>query len=35
MAVLWAFMLFAPLFGFWVFHRVENGIRRNQGMGEF
>jgi len=35
MTVLWAFMLFAPLFGFWVFHRVENGIRRNQGMGEF
>jgi len=35
MAVLWAFLLFAPLFSFWVFHRVENSIRRNQGVGEF
>jgi ABC-2 type transport system permease protein len=34
-AVLWAFLLVIPLFSFWVFHRVENGIRRNQGMGEF
>jgi ABC-2 type transport system permease protein len=34
-AVLWAFLLFMPLFSFWAFHRVEDGIRRNQGMGEF
>ncbi len=35
MAVLWAFLLFAPLFSFWVFQRVETGIRRNEGVGEF
>ncbi len=35
MAVLWAFMLFAPLFGFWVFNRVERGIQRNEGVGQF
>lgn len=35
MAVLWAFMLFAPLFGFWVFNRVERNVKRNEGMGEF
>jgi ABC-2 type transport system permease protein len=35
MAVLWAFMLFAPLFGFWVFNRVETGLKKNEGMGQF
>ncbi|MGH2521195.1 MAG: ABC transporter permease [Anaerolineales bacterium] len=35
MAVLWAFMLFAPLFGFWVFNRVERSVKRNEGMGQF
>ena len=35
MAVLWVFMLFAPLFGFWVFNRVERGIQRNEGVGQF
>jgi len=35
LAVLWAFMLFAPLFGFWVFNRVERSIKRNEGMGQF
>jgi ABC-2 type transport system permease protein len=35
LAVLWAFMLFAPLLGWWVFHRVERGIQRNEGMGQF
>jgi ABC-2 type transport system permease protein len=34
-AVLWAFMLAAPLFGFWVFNRVEHGIRSNEGIGQF
>jgi len=34
-AVLWAFMLFMPLFSIQVFHRVERGIRRNEGVGEF
>jgi ABC-2 type transport system permease protein len=35
MAVLWAFMLVAPLFGFWVFNRTERGIQRNEGVGQF
>ncbi len=35
MSVLWAFLLFTPLFSFWVFNRVENGVKRNQGMGQF
>src|SRR3990170_4024036 len=35
MAVLWAFMLIAPLLGAWVFARVERNIRRNAGMGEY
>jgi ABC-2 type transport system permease protein len=35
LAILWAFMLFAPLFGYWVFRRVETGIRRNEGVGTF
>src|SRR3990172_7693544 len=35
MAVLWAFMLIVPLFGFWVFNRVERNVKSNEGMGEF
>lgn len=35
MAVLWAFMLAAPVVGFWVFTRVERGIQRNEGVGQF
>ena len=35
LAVLWAFLLFAPLFGFWVFNRVEIGVKRGEGMGQF
>lgn len=35
LAVLGAFLLFAPLFSTWVFRRVEQGLRRNQGVGEF
>jgi ABC-2 type transport system permease protein len=35
MAVLWAALLFAPPVSIWVFHRVEHGIRRHEGMGEF
>jgi ABC-2 type transport system permease protein len=34
-AVLWAFMLVAPLLSFWVFRRVERGIQRNEGVGQF
>ncbi len=35
LAVLWAFMLFAPLFGFWVFNRTERSVQRNEGVGQF
>lgn len=35
LAMLWAFMFIAPLAGYWVFHRVEQGIQRNEGMGQF
>jgi ABC-2 type transport system permease protein len=35
LAVLWAFLLVAPLLGYWVFVRVENGIRRNEGVGQY
>jgi ABC-2 type transport system permease protein len=34
-AVLWVFLLFAPLFGFWVFNRVERNVKRNEGVGTF
>lgn len=34
-AVLWVFLLFAPLFGFWVFNRTERNIQRNEGVGQF
>ena len=35
LAVLWAFLLFMPLFSVWVFQRVERGVKKNEGMGEF
>lgn len=35
MAVLWAFLLFAPLFGMWVFSRTEANLRKNHGIGQF
>lgn len=35
LAVLGAFLLLAPLFSTWVFRQVEQGLRRNQGVGEF
>jgi ABC-2 type transport system permease protein len=35
LAVLWAFMLFTPLFSAWVFRRAEGSVRRNEGIGEF
>ena len=34
-AVLWAFMLIAPLLGYSVFRRVERGIKRNEGVGQY
>jgi ABC-type polysaccharide/polyol phosphate export permease len=35
LAVLWGFLLVAPLVGYSVFHRVEKGIQRNEGVGQF
>jgi len=35
MAVLWVFMVLAPLFGIWVFQKIETGIRRSEGVGKF
>jgi len=35
LAVLWTFMIIVPLFGYWVFTRVETNVRRNEGMGQF
>ena len=35
MAVLWAFVVVAPLFGLWVFSRIERGIQKNEGVGQF
>lgn len=34
-AALWVFLLIAPLFGRWVFQRVEGNIRRHEGVGQF
>jgi ABC-2 type transport system permease protein len=35
LAVLWAFLLVTPYFGYWIFSRTENSVRRNEGMGQF
>lgn len=35
MAMLWAFLAFAPLFSFRVFRRTEHNVRANEGVGEF
>jgi ABC-2 type transport system permease protein len=35
LAVLWGFMLIAPLIGYWVFKRTETSVRRNEGVGYF
>src|SRR3989337_1738764 len=35
LAVLWAFLLVAPLFGYWVFAKVETSVRSNEGVGQF
>jgi ABC-2 type transport system permease protein len=35
LAVLWSFLLIAPLFGYWVFTRVETSVRRTEGVGKF
>jgi ABC-2 type transport system permease protein len=35
LAVLWGFLLIAPLLGFWVFSGMERNIRRREGVGEY
>ena len=35
LAVLWMFLLIAPLAGYWVFSRTETSVRRNEGVGQF
>ena len=35
LAVLWAFLLIAPFFGYWVFTRTERSVRKNEGVGQF
>jgi hypothetical protein len=35
MAVLWGFLLLAPLLGYSAFTRMERAIRRQEGMGTF
>lgn len=35
LAMLGVFLVIAPLVGYQLFHRVENGIRRNEGVGQF
>jgi hypothetical protein len=35
LAMLWVFLLIAPLAGLWVFTRVEASVQRNEGVGQF
>jgi len=35
LAVLWGFLLIAPLLGMWVFSGMERNIRRREGVGEY
>ncbi len=35
LAVLWVFMIIAPLLGIWVFRRTEGNLRGNEGIGQF
>lgn len=35
LAVLWAFLLVTPWLGYWVFGKVEKGLRANEGVGQF
>jgi len=35
LAMLWLFILLVPLFSLAVFQRVETGMRRNEGLGQF
>jgi len=35
LAMLWVFLIIAPLAGYWVFSRTETSVRRNEGVGQF
>lgn len=35
LAILWVFLMIAPLVGLWVFTRTETSVRRNEGIGQF
>jgi ABC-2 type transport system permease protein len=35
LAILWIFVLVGPLLGMWAFARVERGMKRNEGVGQF
>jgi ABC-2 type transport system permease protein len=35
LAMLWAFLLIAPMVGVWVFRRAEASVQRNEGVGQF
>ena len=35
LAMLWVFLLIAPLVGIWVFSRTETSVQRNEGVGQF
>jgi ABC-2 type transport system permease protein len=35
LAVLWGFLLLAPYVGFWVFSRMEDNLRSNEGLGQY
>jgi len=35
LAVLWAFVLIIPFFGYWVFNRTERSVRQNEGVGQY
>ena len=35
LAMLWVFLMIAPLAGYWVFSKAEKSVRRNEGVGQF
>lgn len=35
MAILWAFMIIAPMVGVWIFRQAEANVRSNEGIGTF
>ncbi len=35
LVVLWGFVLVVPFFGYWVFNRTEESVRKHEGVGQF